>query len=377
MLPTRGGSADGRSVITFRLDFSWLPAAALLAWWAATVSLPASLPGRPATMYWLMAVVLVIGGLLSVVLHEVAHTFVARRYGPRAEPALVFPFGAVRDRDAGSHSPESDLLVALTGPVASALAAVVLLLGAEATAPASPQHALVAHLALLNGALAAINLLPAFPLDGGRAVRSVLWVLRGDFGWATTTSSRLGSAIGLATILMGILIILGNGTPTAGIALLLFGFTLRSAAGSTYQHLLTRSSLQGIPVRQLMDDKPIAVQRALSISSLVEDFIYKHQLKMLPVVDGERLLGYVTAQRVKELPREEWSRQSIGTIVLPFSTDNTVSPDTDAMEALDKMTRTGNTRLMVVEGGRLAGILALHDLLGRLRSQPLSGDASS
>lgn len=375
MVPT--ASRAERRVLTFRLDFSWLPAIALLAWWAATSSLPASLPGRPAAMYWLMALVLVIGLLLSVVLHELAHTLVARRYGPAAGPALVFPFGAVRDRDAGCRTPETDLLVALTGPVASAVLALALLLGAEIAAEGTPQRALTTHLALLNALLTGINLVPAFPLDAGRALRATLWALKGDLGWATSTSSRLGSGFGLGMIVAGILVILGNDAPVMGLALLLAGFVLRSAAGSSYQHLMTRSSLAGIPVRQLMDDKPITVQRALSISSLVDDFIYEHQLKMLPVVDGERLLGYVTAQHVKELPREEWSRQSIGTIVVPLSSDDTVSPDTDAMEALDKMTRTGNTRLMVVEGGELAGMLALHDLLGRLRSRPASAERSS
>lgn len=370
-------AGEGRHVITFRLDFSWLPTVALVAWWAATSSLPADLPGRSTTLYWLMALVVVLGLLLSVIAHELAHTLVTRRYGSDAEPALVFPFGAARDRDAGCRTPDTDLLVALTGPVASASLALGLLIGAELARPGSPQASLLASVSFLNGLLAAINLLPAFPLDGGRALRSVLWLLRGDLGWATTTSARLGSAAGLAAIVLGILVILGDGAPVAGIALLLFGFMLRSAAGTTYQHLVTRSLLRGIPVSQLMDDKPITVQRALSVSSLVDDFIYEHQLKMLPVVDGEQLLGYVTAQRVKQLPREEWSRQSIGTIVVPSSTDNTVSPDTDAMEALDKMTRTGNTRLLVVEGGRLAGVLALHDLLGRLGPKPLASESSS
>jgi CBS domain-containing protein len=113
-----------------------------------------------------------------------------------------------------------------------------------------------------------------------------------------------------------------------------------------------------------MDENPITVQRALSIAALAEDFIYKHQLKMLPVVDGDRLMGYVTAQRVKELPREEWSRQSIGTIALPFSAETTVGPDTEAIEALDKMTRSGLSRLMVVDQERLAGTVSLQALLG-------------
>ena len=181
----------------------------------------------------------------------------------------------------------------------------------------------------------------------------------------------MGSASGLVAIALGILVILSNGAPVGGIALLLFGFVLRSAAAQSHRHLVTRSSLEGVPVRHFMDDHPIAVQRVLSIDSLAEDFIYKHHLSMLPVVDGDRLLGYVTARRVKQLPRDEWARQTIGSIVVPFSNENTVSPDSDAIEALDKMTHTGISRLMVVEQGRLAGIIGLQDLAQGLHSSPL------
>jgi CBS domain-containing protein len=237
--------------------------------------------------------------------------------------------------------------------------------------PGGLARPLLGHLAALNGLLAAVNLVPAFPLDAGRALRAVLWVVRGDFVWATSVSSRLGGACGLLTIGLGILVILGNGTPVLGLALLLAGFVVRAAAAQTLRQSVTRASLAGVPVRDFMDENPVTVQRALSISALAQDFIYKHQLSMLPVVDGDRLLGYVTARSVKETPRDEWSRQSIGTIVLPFSSDNTVTPETDAVEALDKMARTGTTRLMVVEQGRLAGVVGLQDLAQSLRASAL------
>jgi CBS domain-containing protein len=185
-------------------------------------------------------------------------------------------------------------------------------------------------------------------------------------------ASRVGGLIGLTAVALGILVILGDGAPVAGLTILLFGFTLRTAAVQSHRHLIARSSLAGLPVRRFMDENPITVQRALSITSLAEDFIYKHHLSMLPVVDGDRLLGYVTAERVRELPRDEWSRQSIGTIILPFSSENTVTPETDAVEALDKMTSNGSTRLMVVDQGRLAGVVALNDLARSLQPEAAS-----
>ena len=362
---------DSRRWVTLRLDFSWLPVSALLLWWTATTTLPAGLPGRPAAFYWLLAVGVSVGHLASVVLHELFHSVGASRYGMADGVVLVYPFGGVRDRLLVAGGAEADFLVALTGPVTSATLAFLLLVTGESTPSGSLARLLLGHLAALNGLLAAVNLVPAFPLDAGRALRAALWAGRGDFIWATAVSSRLGSACGLAAIGLGILVILGDGAPVLGLGLLLAGFVVRAAAAQTLRQLMTRASLAGVPVRNLMNENPVTVQRALSISALAQDFIYKHQLSMLPVVDGDRLLGYVTARSVKATPRDEWSRQSIGTIVLPFSSDNTVAPETDAVEALDKMARTGHTRLMVVEHGRLAGVVALQDLAQTLPAAAL------
>ncbi len=361
-LPGRQSPDLGRRTIAFRLDFSWLPTGALLLWWMATRTVPAAQPMATPVVWWLVALAVFVGFVASVIAHEIWHEVVAGRYGFPGETVRLYPFGGARGQGLGPSGAEGDFIVALAGPVASATIAFILLVIAESLPPESLGATGAGHLAGLNAALAVINLLPAYPLDAGRALRAVIWALKGDFGFATGLAARLGSVFGLAAVALGILIILGDNAPVLGVALLLFGFTLRTAAVHSHRHMVARSSLAGVPVRRFMDENPITVQRALSITSLAEDFIYKHHLSMLPVVDGDKLLGYVTAQRVRELPRDEWSRQSIGTIILPFSSENTVSPDTDAVEALDKMTSTGNTRLMVVERGRLAGVVALQDL---------------
>jgi len=357
-----------RPSLALRLDISWLPTSVLIIWWLGTAALPDSLPHLATTLHWLLAVALALALLLAVVLHEVAHALVSLRYGLGVASVRLYPFGGVPQRDAGAGGPEAEFITATVGPATSLVTAFLLLVAAESTPDGSVLGVLLGYLAAINAMLGVLNLVPAFPLDGGRALRAVLWMLRGEFSWATTVSARLASGLGLALAAMGIFLILSDGTPVGGLTALLLGFTLRSAATTSYRHLLTRRSLGSIPVRQLMDENPITVQRALSVSSLVEDFIHKHQLKMLPVVDGERLLGYVTAQRVKQVPREEWARQSIGTIAMPFSSNDTVGPDTAASEALDRMTHTGLTRLMVVDNDRLAGTITLQDLLRSLQA---------
>lgn len=357
-----------RPAMALRLDISWLPTALLIGWWLGSETLPAGLPGLAAPFHWLLAAGLLAAMVVSVVVHETAHSLVILRYGLPIPPGRLYPFGGVPQRDAGTGGPEAEFVSAVAGPAISLITAFCLLVAAEATPEGSVIGVVLAHLAAINAVVGALNLVPAFPLDGGRALRSLLWLLNGDFGWATTVSARLGSGLGLGLAAFGIFLILSNGSPVGGLTTLLLGITLRSAATTSYRHLQTRRSLGNVPVRQLMDENPIAVQRALSVSSLVEDFIYKHQLKMLPVVDGDRLLGYVTAQRVKQVPREEWSRQSIGTIAVPFSSADTVGPETAASEALDKMTLTGMSRLMVVDNERLAGTIALQDLLRSLQA---------
>ena len=143
----------------------------------------------------------------------------------------------------------------------------------------------------------------------------------------------------------------------------LIGMFLRNAAQMSYRQVLLKRNLEGETVQRFMRTEPVVVSRSLPVSELVSDYVYRHHFKMFPVVDAGKLLGYVDTQRIRELPQEEWPRQSVGTIMTPCSSANTVAPGTDALEALSMMSRTGSSRLMVVEEGRLVGIIALKDLL--------------
>jgi CBS-domain-containing membrane protein len=139
---------------------------------------------------------------------------------------------------------------------------------------------------------------------------------------------------------------------------------LQGAAKASYQQLLTRRALEGEPVRRFMKTDAVTVPPSISLEQLVEDYIYKYHFKMIPVVeDHDRLLGCVTTKQIKEIPREEWSRRTVGDVASQCTSENTIEPEADAMKALSIMKQTGNSRLMVVEGGRLVGIIALKDLL--------------
>jgi Zn-dependent protease/CBS domain-containing protein len=302
---------------------------------------------------------------LCILLHEMSHAVVARTYGVEIRGITLFIFGGVAEMTEEPPSPQSEFVIAAAGPAASfglALACGGLYLAGNVEGWPPPLTAVLGYLGLLNGALALFNLIPAFPLDGGRLLRAILWGWRGSLRQATRISAGIGSGFGLLLIGLGVVSVL-NGV-LSGVWLFVLGLFVRNAATASYQQLLLRRTLEGEPVSRFMHPDPVTVPRAISVLELVQGYIYRYHFKMFPVVDDAgRLLGCVTAGHVRALPREDWERQTVGAVADKCSPENTVQANTDAMEALSRMSRTGASRLMVVDGDRLLGILSLKDLL--------------
>lgn len=349
-------------------DLSWFLVVLLVAWWLATLVFPQEgfAPGLAESTYWLMGAA---GSLLlfsSLLLHELGHALMARRFDLPIRGITLFIFGGVAEMTDEPPDPRTEFLVAIAGPVVSVLLTLGFLglhgFGVAVGLPAEV-NAVSLIVGVLNFFLVAFNAIPAFPLDGGRVLRSVLWKWRDDLRWATKITAGMGNLLGLVMIGAGVAIAITTGDLLGGLWTGLIGLFVRNAARMSYQQLLLRRSLEGEPVSRFMEPSPVTVPRALPVRELVDRFVYRHHFKTFPVVDDERLVGLVSTRAVRELPREEWDRQTVGTIVEPVSEDNTVAPDMDAMEALSLMSRTGSSRLLVSEGGRLVGILALKDLL--------------
>lgn len=353
---------------TVRIDPSWFIVAVLVTWSFATAAFPAQLPGHPPVTYWLMGIAGALCYFLSVVLHELSHSLVARTYGVEMRGITLFIFGGVAEMPGEIPTPQSEFVIAAAGPAASFLIALVCgglgLLGRFAGWP-EPVTAVAFYLGFLNAALAVFNLIPAFPLDGGRILRSILWGWKKSLRWATRISAAIGGGFGLLLIALGVLtVVFLPGGLTSGLWLFLLGLFVRNAASMSYQQLLLRRALAGEPVSRFMHPDPVTVPRSISVLELVQDYVYRYHFKMFPVVDDSgRLLGCVTTRQIRELPREEWDRQTVGALAERCSAENTVRADTDAMEALSRMSRSGASRLMVVDGDRLLGILSLKDLL--------------
>ena len=355
------------SDLPIRIDPSWILVAVLMTWSLSTSVFPVMRPGLAPLVYFGMGLVGAMGLFASVVAHELAHALTARRYGIPMRGITLFLFGGVAEMAAEPPSPRAELVVAAAGPLASfgiSLAGLGLaLLGGLVGLPA-PAAAVIAYLASINAVLAVFNVVPAFPLDGGRILRSALWSWKGDLRWATRISSRVGGAFGLALIGAGLLQVVWTRNFLGGAWWLLLGLFIRHAARAAYDQLLVRLAFEGEPVSRFMHINPVAVPRSLSVADLVRSYIYRYQFKMYPVVDDAGLLlGCVTTRRVRELPRDEWDRQTVGAIAERCGPDNTVDVDSDAMRAFVQMSRTGTSRLMVVDDDHLLGILSSRDLM--------------
>jgi Zn-dependent protease/predicted transcriptional regulator len=368
------GAGFGRRFTLFTLfgfrvqmDLSWLFLALLITWSLASVVFPPQYPGLARATYWWMGVAGTIGLLFSLVFHELSHSLVARRFGIPIRGITLFIFGGVAEMTDEPPSAKSELWMALAGPAASLLLAGLLAALAAVGESAWPPAVagVVGYLAFINLLLAVFNLVPAFPLDGGRVLRAALWWWKGDSRWATRWASEAGNGFGLLLMALGVYQVI-TGNFIGGMWWFLIGMFLRGAAKSSYAQFVMREMLVGMPVGRLMTRDPIAVPADITVRSLVDDYIYTHHHEQFPVLDGERLLGFVGTRQVKELPRSAWDEQRVRDVTVPCSAQNTVDPRTDAAEALSLMNRTQNSRLMVSERGRLVGVLTLKDLLALL-----------
>jgi Zn-dependent protease/CBS domain-containing protein len=348
-----------------RIDASWLVIAVLVTWSLAAGLFPYLYPGLSRETYWIMGVVGALGLFASIVAHEFCHSIVARRYGMPMKGITLFIFGGVAEMGDEPPTAKAEFMMAIVGPLSSlAIAGVfylIYLIGASG-GWRTPVIGVIYYIAYINGILAAFNLLPAFPLDGGRVLRSILWGAKDNLRWATRVSSSIGGAFGIGLMFLGVLQFIG-GNIIGGVWMFLIGMFLRNAAQMSYQQLLVRKSLEGEAVSRFMNPNPVTVPDSLTIARLVEDFIYKYHYKMFPVMAGDKLAGLITTREVKEIPQEAWDRETIRDSVVACSPENCIPPATDAVKALAMMTQSGVTRLLVVDNGRLVGLVTLKDLL--------------
>jgi len=349
-----------------KLDFSWVFIASLVVWSLATGYFPKELAGLSSDIYWTMAVVGMFGLFFSIVFHELAHSLVARLFGLKIKGITLFIFGGMAEMANEPENPTTEFMMAIAGPLGSFVLAgafYLLMFMGDVAGAGQPMVTVFSYLAFINAVLAIFNLIPAFPMDGGRVLRAILWHYTGDMARATHIAARGGHFFGIGLIIMGLASVL-TGNFVAGMWMVLIGMFVQRAAASADFHSDITSTFGKRTVAQFMIINPVIVDTRVMVNVLVDDYFYRYYHDMYPVVDGDRLIGCVSVRDVKKAPHRQWQITPVGKIMVPRSNDNTIGANTTMIDALSLMNQTNNGRLMVVEGDRLVGIVTLKDLLG-------------
>ncbi len=359
-----------------KMDFSWFILAILIVWSLARGLFPHFYEGLSASTYWIMGVAGAIGLLFSIVFHELWHSLIARRFGLPMKGITLFIFGGVAEMSEQPPSPKAEFFMAISGPLASiflGLGLLVLSFLGSGIGLSKALMGVIEYLAWINLILAGFNLIPAFPLDGGRVLRSVLWGWKDNINWATNISSKIGSAFGFGLIMFGVFqVIMGNFI--GGAWMFLIGLFIRSSSQMSYKQMILRNSLSGEKVSKYMITDPAVVSPDINIEELVEDYIYRYHYKMYPVVKEGKLLGCVELKNVKDIPKEKRPSKKVRDIMEKCSESNTISQDEDAVKALSLMQQNKRSRLIVVNGDKLAGIISIKDLMDFLSIKIDLGD---
>jgi Zn-dependent protease/CBS domain-containing protein len=364
----------GRALgIPIRVHPSWFLVFFFVTWSLATGYLPEALPGLSDSRYWGMGAVAAVLLFVSVLLHELGHSYVAQRYRIPIGQITLFLFGGVAQMRAEPPSPKAEFLIAIAGPLVSfALGAMSLGLAAASewwplTSGGQGFAVLGGLLGLVNVQLGLFNLIPGFPLDGGRALRAGLWAWGQDFHRATSRAALLGLAFGLllagfGAVLMGGAIagFFDPSTATNGGWLMFIGAFLFGAAWSTRKQVSLREALAGTSVRDVMVRAVVTVPPQLSLQTAVDEFFVAYGYGGFPVMEDGQVVGLIAVEDVQAIAQGLWSWRTVGDVMRPASPDLFVPPDASMMQAMERMVHTGYDRLVVLETGRPVGLVTRH-----------------
>ena len=366
------------SVLGFeiRIDYSWFVIFFLVLWSFSAGVFPAQYPELSSGAYLAMGAIGTLLFFASLLAHELSHSVVARAKGIPVEGITLFIFGGMARTSMESETPEDELAIAGVGPLASLVIAALFggiwwignRLGWSATVTG-----VSLYVGYLNVILAVFNLLPGFPLDGGRLFRGLAWKFTGNLTKATRWASNGGKLLGYLLMGLGILQTFA-GAVMGGLWMLFIGWFLRGAAEASYtQHVLQRL-LEGIRADTVMTSDPETVTPDVSLRRLVEERFLKRRYQSFPVVEDGRLVGLITLKQVKDVPREAWDERTAGDTMTPVEDGIVVEPSTRMTDVLQTMQTSGTRRLLVASGSRLEGIISSTDIAGWVqRSQELEG----
>ncbi|WP_223423852.1 site-2 protease family protein [Tateyamaria pelophila] len=353
-----------------KVDPSWLLIAALITWSLSRQFFPQVLPGENAYVYLTMAIVAMLGLFGSLLLHELAHSMVARRLGVPIKSVTLFLFGGVAELEAEPSSARVEFWIAVAGPAMSLCLAIeftVLEYIAVWSGLSAALIEIVSYLALINLVLALFNLLPAFPLDGGRVLRAVLWLRSGDVLYATRAAAQSGAFLAYAMMTLGV-VSLFRGALIGGLWQIMIGGFVLVAARTSYTQQLAKVAFDGRTVGALMTPNPITVSPDMTLSEFVNQIMLKKHVNFVPVLEGDVLLGHMDPSVLAGIDRENWANTRVDDVFVGLDQAAMTGADMPVQDLLEIISNTGQRKFLVVSDHDLLGVITLSDLTRFLSS---------
>jgi Zn-dependent protease/predicted transcriptional regulator len=345
--------------IPIRIHFTWLLIFGLLSWTLASGYFPSHYPDLPVAAYWLKGIIAALFLFGSILVHELMHAITAQKLQVPIAGITLFALGGVAEMKEEPPSPGAEFRIAIVGPLASVVLAGVFWLVWQVLATegdAATGAAIAVYLVSLNVVVAVFNMLPAFPLDGGRVLRSIIWGITGNLSTATYWATRVGRGFAYLLILVGALALFA-GAGFQGVWMAVIGLFLLQGAQASYMHVLFKEALAGVAVRNIMVQDVVTVPPDLSVTEVIERYFLVYGYGGFPVVENGRVLGVVSLAEIKQVPAEERQRLTVQAVMTPLEARLTLAPDEDMAVALQCMTQEGLGRMVVMEHNRMVGLL--------------------
>jgi Zn-dependent protease len=350
--------------IQITVDLSWFLIFLLVVFSLSVGYFPRTLPGQSVYAYWGAGVLATLLLFASVLVHELAHSLMARRAGIHIPEITLFLFGGVARLSEEAKDPKTELAIAIVGPLTSFALALLFWGLSRGLALEQPSfaHAILAYLTWINLAVGIFNLIPGFPLDGGRILRAFLWYRSGSLTGATRTASDVGKGFAVVLMLLGTLQIF-TGSLLGGLWLIFIGMFLRGSAEGGYQEVVLRQALAGVAVHEVMLRDVVSVPQDLPVSRLLTEYFLRYGYHGFPVTQNGKVAGVVSLEEVRQIPEEARDATTVSQIMRPLSSHTTIAPQASLTEALTKMAQEGTGRLLVMQDSTIRGMITKTGLL--------------
>jgi Zn-dependent protease/CBS domain-containing protein len=312
---------------------------------------------------WTVAVAISLIFFFSILLHEISHSIVARRYGIPISGITLFVFGGVSNMTREPENSKQEFWIAIVGPFTSFGMAIVFTIGYFILTPIEDGAAAVSgNLAAINLAIGIFNLIPGFPLDGGRVLRSAFWAKRRSLVEATRSASNIGMFVAYGIMAVGVICFFLL-SPITGVWLFLIGMFLRAAAVESYEQVFLDVVLRGVPASAVAKQDYVTVSPDLMLADLVEEYVLAGDGRCFPVVVEGELLGLVTLHDVRRVPREEWKTTTVYRAMTPLSELHSVTMRDDLPKVLAEMAAGDFNQVPLLEGKTLLGLIHRADVI--------------